>query len=285
MNHDQEPDAADDLRHWLGDDPGRSSPAPEDDRPRHRRTPPRAALALLVLAPWVLLGVLAITGGGGPPAPVPDAAGGTDGGAEDERSFPDDVDAPTTQPTEPGRTAPATPPAAAGPTAVRLVRDALTHTGARSTAVDAAAAEAPVALDTDTWVVRVHTVVLRGDRRRWRTATHEIWAVPVAVRDGGVVGRDEPWRVATVDDATAPVAWRPSDLGGRAVRDALRDAGIPGASTIRVQQHPTLDAVVRVTTAGRHVWMRTDPELGVIGRAPGGSGAAGESAAPDGSAP
>jgi hypothetical protein len=157
-------------------------------------------------------------------------------------------------------------PTAVAPTAVRLLRDAVTRTGARSMALDAAAAEEVDTLAAGTWAVRVHAVVLRGDRRRWRTATHEIWVAPVGLHDGRLVGLDRPWRVATLDGDIAQTTWDRADVDTRAVRRALDEAGIDHRDDLVVQQHPTVPSIVRVSTTGtRHVWVRLTPEPAVIG--------------------
>jgi hypothetical protein len=133
-------------------------------------------------------------------------------------------------------------------------------------ALDVAAAETADVLTDDTWAVRVQAVVLRGDRRRWRTARHEIWVAPVGLRDGRMVGLDRPWRVATVDEGIAPLPWTPADVDHRVVRDALDDAGIGHDGTRVVQQHPALPSVVRVTTADDHrLWVRLAPAPAVVG--------------------
>jgi len=268
MRHHDDDDAADDLRRWLGDNTAPTDVDVDVDDPPRRWTRSQVVLGLLVLAPWVVLAALALTDG---PATWPD--GGPDPAA-------DVMDAGTARPTDASSeqaaararttdavaTPTATAPPAVGPTAVRLVRDAVTRAGARSMALDAAAAEAADVLADDTWTVRVHAVVLRGDRRRWHTARHEVWVAPVGLRDGHVVGLDRPWRVATMDDGIAPLSWTPADIDHRAVRGALDDAAIAHGGALVVQQNPSLPSVVRVaTTDGRRLWVRLDPEAVVVG--------------------
>jgi hypothetical protein len=282
MHRDDDDEAAHDLRRWLGDGKASAPAGPDDvdDQPRGW-TAPRLALALLVLAPWIFLGVLALTGARGPATTErpPDDAGPAGPGTGDPAGAPmDGATPPSPAPETRARpadnaeatdavTATGTVPAAVGPTAVRLVRDAVTRTGARSMALDAAAAEAVDTLAANTWAVRVHAVVLRGDRRRWHTATHEVWAVPVGMLEGRVVGLDRPWRVATIDDGIASTTWDRAGVDADAVRGALDDAGIPHGDDLVVQQHPTLPSIVRVTTRGdSRVWVHLAPEPVVVGR-------------------
>jgi len=286
MEHDHDDDATTDLRRWLGERTAATVDDGDVHDPSPRWTPSRVALVLLIAAPWVVLAALALTG---PPARSHDdgsdpAAGVAESGTPDpvDRSSQqatggarpmDAAGAPTAvataDPAGPVDSDPAADPAVAaavGPTAVRLVRDAVTRTGPRSMALDAAAAETADVLTDDTWAVRVQAVVLRGDRRRWRTARHEIWVAPVGLRDGRMVGLDRPWRVATVDEGIAPLRWTPADVDHRVVRDALDDAGIGHDGALVVQQHPALPSVVRVTTADdRRLWVRLAPAPAVVG--------------------
>jgi len=286
MRHDHDEDATTDLRRWLGESTASTVDDGDVHDPSRRWTASRVALVLLVLAPWVVLAALALTG-----TPTPSRAAGSDPaagvvdvGATDPTNRSSQRatgDARTTAAGTPtaaaGTAAPAGPvdpdpaadpavPAAVGPTAVRLVRDAVTRAGPRSMALDAAAAETVDVLTDDTWAVRVHAVVLRGDRRRWRTARHEIWVAPVGLRDGRVVGLDRPWRVATVDGGIARTSWTPADVDHRVVRGALDDAGIGHDGALVVQQHPALPSVVRVITAdARRLWVRLAPTAAVVG--------------------
>ena len=266
MRHHDDDDAADDLRRWLGDN---TAPTDVDvDDPPRRWTRSQVVLGLLVLAPWVVLAALALTDG---PATWPDggpdpAADVTDAGTARPTDASSEQAAARARTTDAVATPTATAPPAVGPTAVRLVRDAVTRAGARSMALDAAAAEAADVLADDTWTVRVHAVVLRGDRRRWHTARHEVWVAPVGLRDGHVVGLDRPWRVATMDGGIAPLSWTPADIDHRAVRGALDDAAIAHGGALVGQQNPSLPSVVRVaTTDGRRLWVRLDPEAVVVG--------------------
>lgn len=274
-------DPSHDLRRWLGEDdtPTRAAHDAVDDPPR-RWTGPRVTLVLLVLAPWIVLVALALSGapggstavrpadrdGTGDPATV-QPAGAPAAGAPTPSAAPTVLPGPDDDPTTtPAAPAIGTAPAAVGPTAVRLVRDAVTRSGVRSMALDAAAAEEADPLAAGTWAVRVHAVVLRGDRRRWRTATHEVWVAPVGVRAGRVVGLDRPWRVATIDSDVARTTWRRVDVDTRAVRAALGDAGLDHGDDLVAQRHPTVPSVVRVTVAGRRrVWVRMRPEPVVVG--------------------
>lgn len=279
MHHDDADDATQDLRRWLGQEGAPASAGHDDvDDPPRRWTPPRVALALLVLAPWVVLGALALTGVRDPSTTARSSDGAGPAGTATDHPAGAPTDGATPPSAAPaaqaGHTDDATVadavPAAVRPTAVRLVRDAVTRTGARSMALDTAAAEAVDALTVDTWAVRVHAVVLRGDRRRWRTATHEVWVAPVGLRGGRVVGLDRPWRVATIDGGIAPTTWDRADVDPDAVRAALDDAGISHGDDLVVQRHPTLPSVVRVTTTGtRRVWVRLTPEPVVVGHGDG----------------
>ncbi len=220
-----------------------------DDGPTSSRRGRRVLLAGVVVVPWLVVGVLMLIGGR--PATT--------------RLTPD---APRAEPVDDGRRT--ADDAIAGPVAVRLVRDAVTSTGdGTATALDAAAAEPPDPLGDDLWIVRVHAVVLHGDRRRWRSASHEIWAVPVGRRNGAVVGLDHPWRVADGADRIVDTAWEPAAVDLDEVRTALRRAGIPAVADLRAERHPQRVALLRaVIGAGphqRHVWLRTTPVLEVLG--------------------
>lgn len=260
-------DDAGDLTRWLSgtaDPPTGPTGAPDD---RAVPWPPaRVALVLLVLAPWAVFAVLALAGADDPSAPA----------ATMDPSAPV-ADAPSVVPTgasRAGRPAAARPPdgdtgdlpPGVGPTAVRVVRDAVTRAGATSTALDAAAVEAIEPLGADMWAVRVHAVVLRGDRRRWATATHEVWAAPVGRRGGGIVGLDRPWRVATLDAPVTPTSWDAADVDRRAVAAALDAAGIGHGRALRVERHPRVPGIVRAVVGdGRPVWVRLEPAPTVVG--------------------
>lgn len=280
MNDDHDDDASHDLRRWLGDEdaPARAIRDAGDD-PSRRWTAPRTALALLVAAPWVVLMALAVTGAAGPSTTTTSTDGAgtaaaathrpvapTDGTATPSAGPPVDPRSGDAPPASDARPEGDASPAAVGPTAVRVVRDAVTRTGARSMALDAAAVEAVDTLAAGTWAVRVHAVVLRGDRRRWRTASHEIWVAPVGLHDGRVVGLDRPWRVATLDGDIAQTTWGRADVDTRAVLRALDEAGIARGDDLVAEQHPTVPSIVRVTTTGtRRVWVRLTPEPVVVG--------------------
>jgi hypothetical protein len=155
-------------------------------------------------------------------------------------------------------------------TAVRLTRDALTgRDGTVTTAVDVAIAEPPLPLGPDQWLVRVQAVVLRGDTRRWRSATHETWAVPVGVRHEAHVGLEAPWRVALEEPVVTRPDWQAATVDERAVRSALRTVGARGAPDLAAQQHPALPHVIRVRIAGPepagHIWLTTEPTERVLG--------------------
>jgi hypothetical protein len=160
-------------------------------------------------------------------------------------------------------------PADVPATAVRLVRDAVTgrHAGA-TTAIDVAVPEAPRSLGADQWLVRVHAVVLRGDTRRWRSATHEVWAVPLGMSGEQVVSLDTPWPVATTRPRVARGRWTSEVVDQKAVRTALREAGLRPAGNLAAERHPQVPYIIRVRTAGaqgRHVWLRTAPTMQVLG--------------------
>ncbi len=243
----EEPMTADDLRRWLGDDarPRATSGTPHHDRraPRWRR---RSTLLITAATiPWLLMGALVMAGALPPWEGSPDVAG-----------------------PDPARRG--TRGATAGAVAVRLVRDAVTSTGdGVATALDAAAAEPPDPLHDDTWIVRVHAVVLHGDRRRWRSATHEIWAAPVGRRDGAIVGLDHPWRVARGADRIVELAWQPADVDLDEVRAALRRVGLPATADVRVERHPHLASVLRAVVGQEpgehHVWLRRARTIEVLG--------------------
>lgn len=261
--------AADDLRRWLGDTalPEGSPDDTDDDggtvaRRRRRRAQALAAITI----PWLVILLAVLYDGTAPqdlagPAPEPTPSHVA-------------VEAPRDTPSASDTRTPGTDePPAAGPLAVGLVRDAVTQVvGDTTTALDTAAAEPGRRLADATWVVRVHAVVLRGDRRRWRSARHEIWAVPVADRNGVVVALDRPWRVRSGDPPTADVKWEPADADIGGVRGALRRAGLPAPPDIDVERHPSLSGVLRATaparSGGGHVWLRSTPSPAVLGRNP-----------------
>jgi hypothetical protein len=166
----------------------------------------------------------------------------------------------------------ATPPTPTGiaAAAVRLVRDAVTGRRAGATAaIDVAVPEPPRPLNSHQWMVRVQTVVLRGDARRWRSATHEVWAVPVGLRAGRAVGLDHPWRVSIETPLIAPVDWSAATVDEDAVRAALRAVDARAAQDMGAQQHPTIADVIRVriadTEQARYVWLTTQPAIRVLG--------------------
>lgn len=160
------------------------------------------------------------------------------------------------------------PPGAVAAVAVGLVRDAVTtSTDSASSAVDLATAGGALALGPEQWLVRVRVVLLRGDTRRWRTATHEIWAVPVGTRSGQVVGLETPWRVARDRPSVASLEWSPTRVDDAMVRAALARADIEPDDDLDAQRHPDLVGIVRVRTAahGHYVWLRIQPEPQVLG--------------------
>jgi hypothetical protein len=298
-------DASDDtvtgeeLRRWLDDgDDGPPPPATgvEGDRQRRRWW------WLAAVAPWVLLAVAVAAAGSGSDAPPttagrpgqPGAAGVREGGTHDADADAGagvaaattagsgtaaHVGAPSTAPaaapsaasTSVPTAAPADrdgpgPPPAAPPVAIGLVRDAATTAGAGSTtAVDTASAGRVEPLGDGTWLVRVHAVVLRGDRRRWRSARHEVWAAPIGRRGGAVVALDRPWRVAVVDATPHPPRWSAAGGDVAAVRSALRDAGLPAGRDLRLQRDPTLPGVVRAVTGASSAWLRAGAQPRVLG--------------------
>lgn len=266
MTHDAgQPNAADDLRRWLDDAiPPQPTVHREENRSRHGPRWRRLMVTTALVVPWTVVVLAVQLGGDDPrePEPVPARPAPTTG----------PIATPPTPSARPfdGPQPPA--PAAAEPLAIRLVRDAVTRTGtATTTALDTAAAEPAraVAGAGATWIVRVHAVVLRGDRRRWRSSSHEVWAVPIGRRDGAVVGLDTPWRVASGDPRRLEPAWQPANVDVDAVRGALRRAGIPGPKDLVVERHRSLPGVLRAvdeTRSGRaHVWLRTSPSLAVLG--------------------
>lgn len=263
------------LSRWLGDDahdePGLPSATPTD-RARHRRPPRRVIRAAALLLPWLI--ILAVLG-----ARAADMA-------TDTTTSPGGGPSPASAARSPGHLAEAgDPPAPAdqmGALAVRLVRDALTGRRADgTTAVDVATPESPRALGSDQWLVRVHVVVLRGDARRWRSATHEVWAVPVGLRPAGAVGLERPWRVATDHPRVRSGRWSAASVDEAAVRVALRGAGLRAAEALDAERHPAIAGIVRVRAAdgGRttRIWVRTTPTAQVLGTSPAGAGDARES--------
>lgn len=250
MTHDAgPPTAAEDLRRWLDDDAVPSqSDATGDDGTVARWSRRRVTVAVAIAVPWVIVLVAMLPGRAMPTRRADPATGATESATTRDRSG----------------------PAAAGPLAVGLVRDALTHTGATTaTAVDVAAAEPPQSLADATWIVRVHAVVLHGDRRQWRSSSHEIWAVPVGSRGNVLVALDRPWRVRHGDPPTAEIRWQPADVDVHGVRSALRRAGLPAPGDLVIERHPEANGVLRATSrtpAGpTHVWLRSTPSLVVLG--------------------
>lgn len=273
---------ADDLRQWLDGDattPDPPATGTDGDPPRHRRRARVVALMCAMLALWLVAAALIVAGRDGParPAsgsPTPSAAAPMTAARPDESGA-----TPTPAATAPDRPA-ATgvaddplatpPPAGVAPTAVRLVREAVTRAdGPATSAVDVAAAEHPHAVADGAWLVRVHAVVLHGDRRRWRRSTHDVWAVPVGQRAGRLVGLERPWRVATVDGRVVRTAWRAATVDPTTVRAALRRAGMrPPAERagLTVERHPTDPTIVRASVGDDvAVWLRQGATLEVLG--------------------
>jgi hypothetical protein len=276
MHDDAETSPEDALRRWLGEDASTVTAADDETDEGPGRTPRRLAIVLLVLLPWVALALAIAAGDPASPADPPDDA--TDSpvavaehtaadagrrpaprtGTEDARSTSDGER--TTVGDDDRRPV----PAGVGPTALRLVRDAVTRSGARTSALDAAAVERPVRMSDGLWIVRVHAVVLRGDRTRWRSADHEVWAVPIGRRGGHLIGLERPWRVSAAPTRTATTAWRGTTVDAAAARAALGRAGVDVAR-VEAQRHPTVRTIVRVRTGQGWVWLRTAPRLAVIG--------------------
>jgi hypothetical protein len=282
----------DGLTRWLSDDASDSPSMPtppaahrEDSRQPSLR---RGARAAMLAAPWVIVVAVLVsplrttgsqaTGVTGPAQPSPTATGAA---SPADTASPPGVASPADTASPAGAAPPGvappgvTPPApgSAGATATRLVRDALTgaHAG-RVTAVDVAVPEAPRWLGAGQWMVRVHAVVLHGDAQRWRSATHEIWAAPLGMHSGRLVGLDHPWRVATDDARIAPSRWEPAAVDEAAVRSALRTVGAQPAGDLHAEQHPAITDIIRVRVAGgarqRHVWLRIRPTVHVLGAPP-----------------
>lgn len=258
--------SGDELRRWLdtgGDDTG---PSADDDPPRRRF--PRRWWLVAVVAPWLLVAaVLAVdpgTGGGAdaaPPVAAPEPPTAASTAAAPSEVVPGLPERTTTDP-EGSDDA----PAAVAPTAVGMVRDAVTTaSGDVTTALDSATPERPRRLDDDTWLVRIHAVVLRGDRRRWRSARHEVWTAPVGRRDGAVAGLDRPWRVTVAGPARERPSWRPATGDLPAVRRALRDAGLPAGPGLRLERDPALPAVIRAVTGSSSTWLRAGSRPRVLG--------------------
>jgi hypothetical protein len=269
----------DELRRWLDD--GGDDTSPDDGAPPHRR---RRWWRVAALAPWLLVALaLAVTGGDGrgarttaPRPPRADAGGGAALGSPTRPATAPSATqaasaqaAPEASPAARRPDGPAGdgPPASLDPVAVGLVRDAVTTTAAdgTATALDAAVAGRADPVGDATWLVRIHAVVLRGDRRRWRTARHEVWVAPVGRRDGGVLALDRPWRVAVVDPTPHPVGWRPADGDRGAVRRALRDAGLPTGPDLRLERDPALPTVLRAVTGSSSTWLRAGAHPRVLG--------------------
>ncbi|HEX6254726.1 MAG TPA: hypothetical protein VFZ70_02850 [Euzebyales bacterium] len=291
MNDDAGTTPEDALRRWLGEDASTVTAGADETGQRGGRMPRRVGIAALVLLPWAALALAVVSGdttsstgapragmnpagtadrhetpdGGGRSMPTAGAPATGDPAREPTDAVDDESagdDGPTTA-GDGGRPA----PAGIGPTALRLVRDAVTRTGAQTSALDTAAVERPTRLAAGVWLVRVHAVVLRGDRTRWRSADHEIWAVPVGRRGGDLVGLEQPWRVSAAPTRTATTAWRRTTVDTAAVRTALRRAGFD-AARVDVRRHPTLDAILRVRTDHGWVWVRSTPRPGVLGAEP-----------------
>lgn len=284
----------DSLTRWLGEDTDDHPSLPPDTGPV--ATPPWRKLARVgaLALPWMLMLVVVLaTTGTSTPGPDADGArtvttpsgGGTttgrpEGGTTEhatDRSAADIAVPGDDQPVAsgvaadgPDAVAVADIPADVAASAVGLVRDAVTiSTDDTSSALDVATAEPPQPLGSEQWLVRVRAVVLRGDAREWRSATHEVWAVAVGVRDQRVIGLDVPWRVSRQRPRVAALEWSAARVDDAAVRTALEHAGIEPASDLEPEQHAALPDIVRVrTTDGQgngHVWVRTTPEPQVLG--------------------
>lgn len=280
--------SGDELRRWLDAADGEVGPTAGDD-PSGR--PVRRWWLAAVVAPWVLLAVAFVGGGGAAPttgaggrqatpstsgAPaLPRATEGAAAAVDPATPEPGPADP---VPTAAGATAPDTaggtgsgtagtdPPEGVAPTAVGMVRDAVTTaSGGRTSALDSATPEEPRPLGGRAWLVRVHAVVLRGDHRRWRSARHEVWAAPVGRRDGAVVALDRPWRVAITELDHGPPAWQGTTGDLAAVRRALRAAGLPTGPGLRLERDPAMPAVVRAVTASSTAWLRAGAHPRVLG--------------------
>lgn len=257
------------LNRWLGDEADASPSMPTADpadREERSGAARRAFRGGALLLPWLLAAVVVVTATAGPPG-APDATASDETGAAQP---PGAADAGA----RPAGTAPPGAEVGAdallGATAVGLVRDTVTgRRGGRTSALDVAVPEPPRPLAGDEWLVRVHVVVLRGDARRWRSATHEVWAVPLGVVDGRPVGRDRPWRVDAGTPRVDAGRWTPATVDEHAVRAAVRATGARPATDLAAEQHPTAAEIVRVRVTGagpaRRVWLRTDPGVAVLG--------------------
>lgn len=271
MEDASDPDVSgDELRRWL--DAGSDDTHTSADEDPHRRVSTRRRWLVAVVAPWVLLAAVAAAGRVNDSDATPAAAAPSPAAAPAPTvaAAPAPTAAPATPaPNDPPAAAAPTevdPPAAVVPAAVGMVRDAVTTaSGDVTTALDSGTPEQPRRLADDTWLVRVHAVVLHGDRRRWRSARHEVWAAPVGRRGGGVVGLDRPWRVAIADRKRVRRTWQPATGDLPAVRRALRDAGLPAGPRLRLERDPALPAVVRAVTGASSAWLRAGSRPRVLG--------------------
>jgi hypothetical protein len=269
------------LTRWLHEDTGNDPNLP-DTAPDERDGPRRGRIRAIAIAlPWlVTLAVLAATTRtGDAPAGPPPAAPASEAGGQPPEGLtatatpdsdghpPDDAGAPSAPDGD------QRPPDGLAAIATGLVRDAITgQRGDTVRAVDVATAEPADPLGGDHWLVRVHAVVLRGDTRRWRSAAHEVWAVPMAARAGQVIGVDRPWRVSSGRPRITVSGWVPASVDRAAVADALHRGGTRPADDLDPQRHPDLGGIIRVRTAaggGSHVWLATEPRLHVLGAGPG----------------
>lgn len=284
-----ETSSRDDINRWLADadDITPSMPKSGTDDARRRQLRRAAMIAALVL-PWCIALVMLVAsppthaskqrpgtaaGPADPPIDVaattePDpATGSTPTAAPGSGSSSNDVD-------DDARPIPATRTPEVDAVAVAMVRDAVTAVdGDDATALDLATAGTGTPVGADTWIVRVHAVVLRGDRQRWHTAAHEVWAAPVGMRAGRATALDRPWKLDDGGPPSRPPRWAPAtvDVDPDALRAALTAAGYRPTATA-LERHPSVPDLVRAEVrgsddgAGRvHVWVRTTPTVAVLG--------------------
>lgn len=260
------------MRQDADPTPSMPTAAAENPRPLRNGRWRRGVRPGVVAAPWVLaLALLAMRGPGldhaAPPGAAPDG---------DSTVIPSDIPTAVAGSDIPTGDADGRAAVTAEATAVRLVRDAVTRRrGDRVTALDVAAPERARPLEPAVWMVRVHAVVLQGDRRRWHSAAHEIWAVPISTADGRTVGLEHPWRVAQSDGGVEAGPWQPAEIAEGQVHAALRAAGLQPADDMPIERRPGMTGVLRagIVTDGvsGHAWLRTGPPLEVLGSAKDGS--------------
>lgn len=268
------PASTDRAANWPGwatqaADPHEPQPACWDLPPeRDGDAPPRRRRFVLLIAtlPWLVaggLGAAALSTTSHQPAP---SAGGDESAAAAAGPAPALSDAMD---------------ATVGAAAAIAVRLSVTTSGqappdgSERRYVDLAVPEA-MRWHGDVAVVTVAAVVLEGPAEHWRAARATRFAVPVGLVDGEAVILGDPWVVGPWADREAPVGWQATAADAGAVAVAAEAAGYSDADVREITAHADLAGVLRAEILAHapgeqsprvhQLWLRTEPELTVLGR-------------------